>query len=414
MTAPIPAAGPDPDAPDRLRFLLLLCLAVVLSLTTWFSATAILPELTIRWQLSAPAAGWLTNGVQIGFVIGALGLSLFNLADIVRLNRLMAGSAALAAAANLTLLLEPGIGAAFVLRCLTGLALAGVYPPALKLMATWFKRGRGLALGLLIGALTLGSALPHLFRAAGLGLDWRFVIVASSACSLMAALIFATAIHEGPFPFARARLDLRQIGAVFRNRPLVLVNLGYFGHMWELYAMWGWFLAYAAAAAEAGTLALTDRASLVTFAVVAAGLPGCILGGWLSDRIGRTLTTAILMGLSGSCALLIGLVFHGPLWAFLLVALVWGATVVGDSAQFSAAATELSDQAYVGTALGLQLGLGFALTAFAVWLMPIFADWIGGWRWAFLLLVPGPLIGAAAMLALRRRPESLALAQGLR
>ena len=162
-------------------------------------------------------------------------------------------------------------------------------------------------------------------------------------------------------------MDPRQIGAVFRNRPLMLANLGYFGHMWELYAMWGWFLAFAAAAAEAGGGAIAERASLLTFAVVAAGLPGCVLGGLLSDRIGRTLTTAGLMAASGLCALLIGFVYDGPAWAFLLVALIWGATIVGDSAQFSASVTELADQRYVGTALALQLGVGFGLTIVALW-----------------------------------------------
>ena len=409
MTAP--DEGP---APGQGRFLALMALAVVLSLTTWFSATAITAELRHAWGLSPGAAGWLTNAVQLGFVAGALASSLVNLADVVRLNRLMAAAATLAAAANLVPLLDPGAGGAIAARFVTGVALAGVYPPALKLTATWFRRARGLALGLLIGALTLGSSLPHLVRALGGGLDWRLVVLVTSAASLVAAAIFAGAIREGPYPFARATMDLRQVGAVFRNRPLMLASLGYFGHMWELYAMWGWFLAFATAAGETGDAALAGRASLLTFAVVAAGMPGCLLGGWLSDRIGRTLTTAGLLLVSGSCALAIGFVFDGPNWAFVAVALIWGVAIVGDSAQFSAAATELADQRFVGTALALQLGLGFALTVVTIWLVPIAADALGGWRWAFLLLVPGPLVGAAAMLALRRRPEAAALAGGLR
>ena len=406
-----PAEAP---AAAHWRFLALMALAVVLSMTTWFSATAIIPELTRRWALSPSAAGWLTNSVQLGFVVGALGSSLVNLADVVRLNRLMAISAALGAASNLILLIEPGTAGAIAARFLTGLSLAGVYPPALKLMATWFRRGRGLALGILIGALTLGSSMPHLFRAFGGGIDWRFVVVLTSATSLAAAAIFAIAIREGPYPFARATMDVSQLGAVLRNRSLLLANLGYFGHMWELYAMWGWFLAFATAASEAGNAALAGRASIVTFAVVAAGVPGCILGGWMSDRIGRTLTTAIMMGASGACALLIGFAYPGPGWAFLLVAVIWGVTVIGDSAQFSAAVTELADQRFVGTALALQLGLGFGLTVLAIWLVPIFAEWIGGWRWSFLLLVPGPVVGVAAMLTLRHRPEAAAMAGGLR
>jgi MFS family permease len=411
----VTAAPGDTGAPaGRWRFLALLALAVVLSMTIWFSATAVTGELTTRWGLSSSGAAWLTNGVQLGFVAGALGSSLVNLADLVRLNRLMAAAAGLGAVANLALLLEPGLAGAVAARIVTGVALAGVYPPALKLMATWFRRGRGLALGVLIGALTFGSALPHLVRALGEGIDWRLVLVATSAACLAAAALFAVAIREGPYPFGRATMDPRQIGAVFRNRPLMLANLGYFGHMWELYAVWGWFLAFTAAAVEAGNGALAGRASLMTFGVVAAGLPGCILGGLISDRIGRCRATALMLAGSGACALAIGLVFTGPAWAFLLVALIWGATIVGDSAQFSAAVTELADQRFVGTALGLQLGIGFGLTVLTIWLTPLFAEWIGGWRWAFLLLVPGPVVGIAAMLALRRRPEAAAMAGGLR
>jgi MFS family permease len=408
----MPDAAPDPAG--RWRALLLMALGAVLAMATWFSATAVAPELARAWGLGPTAAAWMTIAVQLGFVAGALAASLVNLADIVRPDRLMAVSAVLGAAANLSLLAEPGLPLALLARFLTGLALAGIYPPGLKLLATWFRRGRGLALGVLIGALTLGSALPHLVRATAGAPDWRVVVAATSATSLGAALIFATSVREGPWPFARATLDLRQVGAVLRNRPVLLANLGYFGHMWELYAMWAWFLAFATAAGEAGNAALAGRASLVTFAVVAAGVPGCILGGWLSDRIGRTRTTALMLAASASCALAMGIVFTGPAWAFLLVALAWGLTVIADSAQFSAAVTELADQRFVGTALALQLGLGFGLTVVAIWLLPHFAGWIGGWRWAFLLLVPGPLAGAAAMLALRRRPEAAALAGGLR
>ncbi len=401
----------DPAA-SAWRFLALICVAVVLSLTTWFSATAVVPELTSRWGLSVGGAAWITNGVQLGFVCGALGSAFLNLPDVLRLNRMMAGSAVLAAGANVVLLAEPGQTGAIAARFATGVALAGVYPPALKLMSTWFRKGRGLALGLLIGALTLGSALPHLVRALGAALDWRAVILAASLASLLAAGIFAR-LREGPYPFSRAPVDPRQFGLVLRNRALMLANLGYFGHMWELYAMWGWFLAFATAAAAAGNVAL-GNASLLTFLVVAAGVPACILGGVLSDRIGRSLTTALFMGLSGAAALGIGVFFEGPPWMFVLVAVIWGMTVIGDSAQFSAAVTELADSRFVGSALALQLGLGFGLTVLSIWMLPLFAEWIGGWRWAFLMLAPGPAVGALAMLALRRMPEAARMAGGLR
>ncbi|MDX8504044.1 MFS transporter [Mesorhizobium captivum] len=399
---------------ERWRVLSLLCLAVVLSLTTWFSATAILPELKQELALGPGAEAWLTNGVQVGFVIGALAASLVNLPDLVRLSRLMAAAAFVGALANASLLLNPGTGGVIAARIVTGMALAGVYPPALKLIATWFTRDRGLALGAVIGALTIGSALPHLFRAVSTTLDWRPVVAAASVATAIGALLFLLFAREGPYPFGKAVFEPSRIGQVFRERPLLLANLGYLGHMWELYAMWAWLLAYTRAAFEAQAIGSAAAASLSTFFVVASGILGCLLGGYLSDRIGRTATTAGMMIVSGSCALLMGFLFPGPLWLFMLVAIIWGISVIGDSAQFSAAVTELGDRRFVGTALSVQLGLGFALTVLAIWLTPRFADFIGGWRWAFLLLVPGPALGAIAMLWLRNLPESVKMAGGLR
>ncbi|MBZ9863424.1 MFS transporter [Mesorhizobium sp. CA12] len=399
---------------ERWRVLSPLCLAVVLSLTTWFSATAILPELRQELALGAGAEAWLTNGVQVGFVLGALAASLVNLPDLVRLSHLMAAAALVAALANATLLFHPGPGGMIVARIVTGVALAGVYPPALKLVATWFTRERGLALGAVIGALTVGSALPHLFRAVSTALDWRPVVAGASLATAAGALLFLLFAKEGPHPFGKAIFEPSRIGQVFREKPLLLVNLGYLGHMWELYAMWAWLLAYTRAAFEAQAIGTAAAASLSTFLVVASGILGCLLGGYLSDRVGRTATTAGMMIVSGSCALLMGFLFTGPLWLFMLVALVWGVSVIGDSAQFSTAVTELADRRFVGTALSVQMGAGFALTVLAIWLTPRFAEFIGGWRWAFLLLVPGPLLGAAAMLWLRNLPESVKMAGGLR
>ena len=387
---------------SRWRVLALLSIAIVLSLTTWFSATAVTPELKREWHLSPFVLSWLTVGVQIGFVCGALAASLVNLPDIVRLNRLMALSAALAAAANASLLVEPGPIVAIAARVLTGLALAGVYPPALKLVSTWFDRDRGLALGTVVGALTLGSSMPHLFHSFSAAVDWRFVVKMSTLATSVGAVLFLFFAREGPYPFGRALFDPRQAGAVFRDRNLLLANLGYFGHMWELYAMWAWLLVYVNAALVAQHISLVGRASLLTFVAIGMGTFGCILGGILSDRVGRTATTAGMMIVSGTCALAIGFAFDGPSWLFVSILVIWGVSVIGDSAQFSAMVTELADRRFVGTALSVQLGLGFALTVVAIWLMPRMADFLGSWRWAFLMLVPGPSIGAFAMLLLRR------------
>jgi MFS family permease len=402
----------DHPIPAAWRMLVILTGAVILSMTTWFSATAILPQLTAQLQLSGLAQTWMTNGVQLGFVAGALTLSLFNLPDIAPLRLLMGVAAALAALCNLALLAAPSAEWAIALRMLTGIALAGVYPPALKLIATWFVRGRGLAMGAMIGGLTLGSAFPHLLRALMGGLDWRYVVGAASALTLVGAILFLAFVHEGPHPFSRAVFDPRQIGRVVRNRAVALANLGYFGHMWELYAAWGWFLAFASAATVTAGLGPSE-VSLLVFAMVGVGFFGCLVGGWLADRIGRTATTSLMMAASGLCALAIGFTFGGPFWLFVLVALVWGATIIGDSAQFSAMTTEVGDADLIGTALAFQLGIGFALTIVSLTIVPMIAGAIG-WQWAFVVLAPGPAIGIVAMLILRRLPEATKIAQGKR
>lgn len=395
------------------RVLAILSLAIVLSMTTWFSATAIISELRLAWGLDGAAAAWLTNAVQIGFVVGALGSSLLNIPDILPARTLMAVSACLAAAANLALLVAPSGEAAIALRFVTGVALAGIYPPALKVISTWFVKGRGLALGIVIAALTLGSAFPHLLRAITSDLNWRIVVSATSAMTLFGAFLMWRYAVEGPHRYARATFDPRQIGRVLRNKPVMLANVGYFGHMWELYAMWGWFLAFAQAALDHNHISVS-YASIITFVVVASGALGCVLGGVLADRVGRTATTAGMMLVSGLCALTIGFTFDAPIWVFIAVSIVWGITIIADSAQFSAIVTEIGESSSVGTALALQLGLGFALTVVAIRVVPEIAAALGSWQWTFLVLVPGPLIGVVAMLMLRRMPEAIKIAQGRR
>ncbi len=378
--------------PGAARALGLLACALVLSMTTWFSASAVLPQLRDEWALSTSAAAWLTIAVQLGFVCGALLLSALTLADVVPPHRVVFAGALGAAVANALLLLATGPVAAIPLRFATGFFLAGVYPPALKLMATWFRRGRGTALGILVGALTFGSAVPYLVNGLG-GVDWKPVIVITSALTVVGGTVALVAVPEGPYPFPRSAFDPRQAGLAFTNRGVRLTSLGYFGHMWELYAMWAWFLVFA----RDSLFADASTAALAAFAVIGIGALGCVAGGLLGDRFGRPETNAVMLACSGLCAIAIGLL---PTPAAMALALVWGFTVVADSAQYSTLVTEHADQAYVGTALALQLAVGFTLTVATIWLVP-FAEHAVGWRWAFALLALGPALGIVAMLRLR-------------
>ena len=386
-------------------------LAVVLTLSTWFSATAVSSELAAELGLTASQRVWLINVVQAGFVIGALCVSFFALADVFPMKNLLVLGAISAGLANAALLMNPTPVAAILARFATGISLALVYPTAMKFIGTWFIMGRGLAMGAVVGALTLGSAAPHLIRAFGVGIDWRIVIIITTLACALAAVIFIF-LREGPHQFKSARFEFRHVHRVLNNRAAMLANLGYFGHMWELYALWGWLLAYVTGAKVAGLD--ISNASLVTFAAIATGTFGCLVGGWMADQFGRCLTSALAMAISGSCALLIGFFYTGPVTVFVLVALVWGFSTIADSAQFSAAVSEVSDPSLVGASLAFQMGIGFAITLLSIWLVQWIASFMGNWQWAFSILAVGPFLGCWAMLKLRRLPEAAQLAGGKR
>jgi MFS family permease len=237
------------------------------------------------------------------------------------------------------------------------------------------------------------------------GLDWRLVIVITSVLTVIGGGLAGFGLADGPYPFPRAVFNPRRMGLAFANRGVRLASVGYFGHMWELYAMWAWFLVFAGEALAGHNRSSATLASLLTFAVIGIGAVGCWLGGVLSDRWGRTQTAALMMAISGSCALLVGPLLGGPLWLLIVVSLVWGLTVVADSAQFSTIVTEVAEQSYVGTALTAQLAIGFSLTVATIWLIPLAADTLG-WRWAFAVLALGPLAGIWAMRRLGMLPET--------
>jgi len=371
----------------------------------WFSASAVSPTLARLWALSPGTTAWLTISVQLGFVAGALLSAILTLADRLSARRLVAGSAALAAAATLGVAAAPGITMAIMCRLLTGAALAGVYPPGMKIAAGWFKEGRGLAIGVLVGALTLGSASPHLVRWAVSPAAWRVVLVVAAISALAGGLLVLLVPNDGPYAAPSPPFSLAAAPRILRDRAVALANLGYLGHMWELYAMWTWMAVFVAASEHARRGSQTDvtgLAALVTFAVVGSGAIGCWLGGRYGDRWGRSLVTSAAMLVSGSCSLAVGLLFGAPLWALIPLLLVWGVSVVADSAQFSAAVSELAPRDYVGTALTLQTSLGFLLTCATIYLLPTVAAAIG-WRWSMSVLAMGPALGIWAMLTLRRR-----------
>jgi MFS family permease len=397
---------------SRWRALALLAIAELLGMSLWFSGSAVVPALTREWNLSEGTAGWLTLSVQFGFVLGTLLSAFLNLPDIISSRHLFTLTAVAGALVNAAFAwFAHDASVAILLRFLTGMFLAGVYPPAMKILATWFRHGRGLALGILVGSITLGKATPYLVNGVG-SQNWRHNVMVVSVLAVAGGLIVLFFVSDGPYALPAARFDWKQVARVFNNRGMRLANFGYFGHMWELYAMWTWipFMIRASLSARGANASLAEVASAL---VIGCGAVGCVIAGLIADRVGRTIVTSVAMIVSGGCCLVVGFFFGANPILLLIVAAIWGASVVADSAQFSASVTELGDPQYIGTALTIQTCLGFLLTTISIELIPRLVHLVG-WRYAFVILAPGPLFGVISMMRLRGLPDAMKIAQGRR
>jgi MFS family permease len=361
---------------------------------------------------------WLLIAMLLGFSVAAIGLGVIGAPDVVPGPRMFALGALAAGIANLGFaFVATDLQSALVFRFLTGVGVAAAYPVAMKLTAGWFRRERGLAIGIMAGALTVGTSSPLLFRSVGVmaGVDWRAVIATASVACFVGAMVVWIGVRTGPFDTPSPRFSLRIAARAYGHAGVRLANFGYLGHMWELFAMWTWVPLFFAASFTAAGVTDPAVASLAAFVVVAVGVIGCVVAGAVADRIGRTTTTIAAMAASGTCAVLVGFAFGAPPVLVLLLGVVWGVTVIADSAQFSAAVSELAPPGTAGSALSLQTAVGFIFTSITILLIGLMdpTDALG-WRVAFGLLALGPVAGIIAMWRLRRSPESLLMAGGHR
>lgn len=385
----------------RWRMLVLLAVAELLGMATWFTGSAVASSLADRWSLGASAAGWLTTAVQLGFVAGTAAAALLNLADTLPSRAYFTSGAVLAGTFNLLLITAPSFEFALALRFFTGAALAAVYPPAMKMIATWFADRRGIAIGTIVAALTAGKALPYLLRALPHA-SVSTVLAGASAAAFVAAAMVATLYRDGPVPFPRRAFSWSLAGSVLRSREYRLVLGGYCGHMWELYAYWVWIPAFLTASL-AGQGVSPNTISILAFLSIAVGAVGCLWGGAIADRIGYARLVTIAMAASGTCALLTPLVFGKSAMLVTTLVLVWGITVIADSAQFSTLVTRVVEPHAVGTALTLQTSIGFLLTTISIQIVPPLVGAVG-WQWAFPMLAAGPMLGILAIRQLRAHP----------
>lgn len=369
----------------------MVSLAVLLASATWFSGTAASAALMREWGLDAVQGAWLTISVQLGFIAGTLLYALLNLSDVFNARMVFCFSALLGAAFNAAFGFASQEWAwSLLYRFFTGVTLAGVYPVAMKIVASHFESGLGWRLGVMVGALTLGTASPYLLQTLGSGLDWRVLVGVGSASAVVGGLIMVWTVKDGPYLSGRARFDAGMALRVFSSPLFRATAFGYFGHMWELYAFWSLIGFYLQGNRQLQTQWLSLE--LAVFAIIAIGAVGCLWGGWMSRRWGERRVALISLWVSGGACLASGLVFQWPEPLLVLMLLVWGFFVVSDSPQFSALAARHAPAPYTGTALTIYNGVGFAVTVASIQLLPWLAGWMG-WRWAFTPLALGPLIG---------------------
>lgn len=385
--------------------LAVLVIAQFAGTSPWFATNAVLPQLQANLGIGPEAAGWLTSAVQLGFIAGTLLYALLQLADRISPSRLFAASAVAAGLANLAVTVRPDdLGTLLAMRFMTGVFLAGVYPVGMKLASDWYDGGLGGALGWLVGALVLGTAFPHLLAALSVELPWTRVVQGTSLLAAAGGFAVLVRVPDGPYRRPAGRVSAAGLAALVRVPALRRAALGYFGHMWELYAFWAFVPLLIAARPDVRDASLV---SIGAFSVIAVGSVACVIGGRVAAKVGSSRVATVFVAASGVACLVAPVAFAAPLPIFALFLLAWGATVVGDSPQFSTLVARAAPAEVRGSALTIVNSLGFAITIPALQLLATVATrWAAPW-W-FVLLAIGP---AASVWTMTRSARDAAVAR---
>lgn len=375
----------------RVHILPLIVLSQFAGTSLWFVGNAILPDIRKHLNIQGNAAGNITSVVQFGFIAGTLVFAIFLIADRFASAKVFFVSSAIAALSNISIIwFAENLSAVYVLRFVTGFFLAGIYPVGMKIASDWYEKSLGKALGLLVGALVLGTAFPHLLRSNLYALPWKQVLIFTSLFAITGGLLILFFVGEGPYRKPASRFQFSVTYQIFRSADFRAAAFGYFGHMWELYTLWAFIPYIFSFYNSSGNLAL--NVSLWSFIIIGMGGVGCVAGGYISQRTGSSRVAFFALLTSGLCCLCSFAVFHLPPVWFLSALILWGVTVAADSPQFSTLVAKTAIPEYKGTALTIVTCIGFAITIVSIQFINYLESWLKIDS-VFVLLAPGPLIG---------------------